>query len=36
VGSLFSTTLKLALPPASVVPKPATGVTSMPAASSSG
>src|SRR6185436_5335920 len=35
VGSLLSTTVKLELPPDSVVPRPATGVTSMPAASSS-
>src|SRR6185503_4381677 len=35
VGSLLSTTLKLAVPPASVVARPETGMTSMPAASSS-
>jgi hypothetical protein len=35
VGWLSSTTLKLALPPASLVPRPATGVTEMPATSSS-
>ena len=33
VGWLFRTTVKLAVPPASVVPRPATGVTVMPAPS---
>jgi hypothetical protein len=32
VGSLSSTTVKFAVPPASVVPRPANGVTVMPAA----
>src|SRR6185436_10908731 len=35
VGWLFKTTVNVAAPPASVVARPATGVTSMPAASSS-
>ncbi len=33
VGWLFNCTVKLAVPPASVVTSPATGVTVMPAAS---
>ena len=35
VGCAFITTVKLALPPASVVVSPATGVTEIPATSSS-
>src|SRR5207244_1005091 len=35
VGWLVSTTVKLALPPASVVTSPAVGVTTIPAVSSS-
>ena len=35
IGWLASTTVKLALPPASEVARPATGVTAIPVASSS-
>src|SRR5437879_6187166 len=35
VGCVLSTTVKVAAPPASVVTRPATGATVMPAASSS-